>query len=386
MMNQEKATYNLKGAVIALIAVELIFWLGFLGVWFIVRNLMPSLKIENSDWLWALACLPVLGMLFIIILSRKNKKLHRFAENQLLHYLVPELSTMRSTVKFILFRLALAFLFIGLANPKIGTREIEAKQEGTDIVIALDVSNSMNAEDFKPNRLERAKRAISQLVDKLHGHRLGLIVFAGEAYVQLPITTDYSAAKMFLNTVDNSVVPVQGTAIGAAIELSMESFDFENPTQKTIIVISDGESHEDDPIKAAKAANEKGVIIHTIGMGSDKGAPIPEYRGKQKIGYKKDREGTTVITKLDERTLKNVANEGNGIYIRATNASVGLKTLLDEIESMDKTEFETTTYADYEDRFQLFMIIAFILLLIESALPDTKSRIARKLTWKSKEE
>ena len=240
-------------------------------------------------------------------------------------------------------------------------------------MICLDVSNSMLAEDLSPNRLERSKRAIYQLIEKLHNDRLGIIVFAGQAYVQLPITTDYSSAKLFLETIGTDIVPTQGTSIGSAINLAMESFDFENGTSKSIIVITDGENHEDDAMNAAIEASDKGVIVNTIGMGSEKGGPIPVYKNGAQVDFRKDNTGNTVVTKLNEKMLKEFATAGNGSYVRASNAKGGLDKIMSEIDKMEKKEFGSKSFKDYEDRFQIFLIIALFLIVLENFISNRRS-------------
>jgi Ca-activated chloride channel family protein len=244
--------------------------------------------------------------------------------------------------------------------------------------MALDVSNSMLAEDIKPNRLERAKRAISQLIDKLEGDRIGIVVFAGKAYMQLPITSDYSAAKLFLSTIDTEIVPTQGTSIGQAIDLSLTAFS-DNKHEKAIVVITDGEDHDDNPIAAAENALAQGIKVYTIGIGLPEGAPIPEFSNGQQMGFKKDLSGKTVITKLDELTLQKVATAGEGIYVRANNTSAGLNQVFEEISKMEKQRYETKMFSDYEDRFQYFLALALFLLVIELLIFERKSRFAGKI-------
>ena len=270
-------------------------------------------------------------------------------------------------------------MIIGIVNPQSGTKLEEVKRKGADLMICLDVSNSMKAEDLKPNRLEKAKQSISKLVDKLEGDRIGIIVFGGEAYVQLPITTDYAAAKLFLESINTEMIPTQGTAIGAAIDLAVESFGKDEGKNKAILIITDGENHEDNAVKAAESAAEKGITIHAIGMGSVDGAPIPIYKNNVREGFRKDKEGNTVITKLDEKTLQEIATAGNGIFVRATNADAGLNYVLDAIGKLEKKEFESKMYSDYEDRFQWFIAAAFILLLIETFLTERKSKLYQQL-------
>jgi Ca-activated chloride channel family protein len=264
---------------------------------------------------------------------------------------------------------------VGMANPQIGTKYEEVKREGFELMICLDVSNSMLAEDLTPNRLERAKQAISRLVDRLKNDKIGIVVFAGEAYIQLPMTVDHSAAKLFLRSIDTDVVSTQGTAIGKAVELAMSSFSANSKANKSIIVITDGENHEDDALKQAAAAVEQGIKVHTIGIGSLEGTPIPMYKRGQMLGYRKDREGNTVVTKLNETMLQQIAASGEGTYVRANNSRTGLNALMDELEGMEREEFDSKMFTSYEDRFQYFIGVALLLLLIEVLLPSRKLKV-----------
>ncbi|TXB66786.1 VWA domain-containing protein [Vicingus serpentipes] len=331
-------------------------------------------RFEHHIALWALAVIiPLIVIVYLFIQNWKKRKLRDFGNANVIERLMPNVAKKQPVVKFILFTLAMISLLIGIANLQYGTKLEEVKREGVDLMIALDVSNSMLTEDLSPNRLERAKRAIYQLIEKLHNDRLGIIVFAGEAYVQLPITTDYSAAKLFLETIGTDIIPKQGTAIGSAIDLAMESFDFENSTSKSIIVITDGENHEDDAVKSATAAAELGVLVHTIGMGSEGGAPIPIYRNGKQIGFRTDNANNTVVSKLNESMLKEIATAGEGTYVRATNANAGLGIIMNEINQMEKTEFDSKSYSDYEDRFQPFLLLALLLFVIEFFISNRKS-------------
>ena len=269
--------------------------------------------------------------------------------------------------------------FIGIANPQIGTKLEEVKREGIDLMIALDVSNSMKAEDLSPNRLERAKRALLQLVEDLHSDRIGIIVFAGQAYTQLPITTDYAAAKLFLNMVDTDVVPTQGTAIGAAIELAEESFNYEEGGNKALIIVTDGENHEDDAIEAARDASSKGIKVFTVGMGTPMGAPIPIFRGGRQTGFRQDQNGNTVVSSLNEEMLREIAGVGDGIYVRATNSNVGFERILDQLSGLEKQEFESQVYTDYEDRFQFFIGISFLFFSLFLVLNEKKGKWVEKI-------
>ena len=249
-------------------------------------------------------------------------------------------------------------------------------------MIAIDLSNSMMAEDIKPNRLERAKQAISRLIDKLEGDRIGLIVFAGEAYVQLPITTDYSAAKLFLSTLNTNIIPTQGTDIANAIDLSISSFNMQNGQDKAIIIITDGENHEKEAIESAKEAQKLGIYTHTLGMGLSKGGPIPIYNqyGKR-IGFRQDKNNKTIISVLNETLLQDIATAGKGTYVRANNSESGLSSLFAEINKMEKKEIGTMIFTEYKDRFQLFIGIAGILLLIDLILLYKKNKWIKKITF-----
>jgi Ca-activated chloride channel family protein len=268
------------------------------------------------------------------------------------------------------------------ANPQVGTKMQEVKQTGIDVFILLDVSNSMMAEDIKPNRLEKAKYQISNLINKLRGDRIGLIIFAGQAYIQIPLTTDYSAANLFLSAVDVNSVPTQGTAIASAINLATASFDTLS-TQKVIIAITDGEDHEGDVEKAIENAVSREIKLYTIGLGSQAGVPIPVYNNRsQLVGFKKDSQGNTVLTKLDEDVLKRIAIDGNGKYFRGTNYEDHLDKIYSELSELEQTEFGVKKVTDYEDRFYYFLIPALILLVLEFFISEKKSPLYARLNKK----
>lgn len=335
---------------------------------------MEIFRFENPQYFYALAVIPVLLALFIWMIFWKKQALKRYGDWTILHRLIPGMSLSRLVFKFILLMLAFVFLIIGLANPQIGSKLVEGERKGIDIMVALDVSNSMLAQDIEPNRLERSRQAISKLIDKLGNDRIGMVVFAGNAYVQLPITTDHAAAKMFLSTISTKVVPTQGTAIGEALELSAKSFDDEKHS-RAIVVITDGENHEDDAVKIAKEISEQGINVYTIGMGLPEGTPIPEYdQYNRQTGYKKDREGNTVVTRLNEKMLQDIALAGKGVYVRANNAQAGLSVVFEEINKLEKTEFESKMFSDYESRFQYFIAISLLLLMLELLLFERKNR------------
>jgi len=335
-------------------------------------------RFENSGYLWGLLIIPILTLFYIWSRIARKRALRRFGNEEILKFLMPFASKFRPMLKFSVLMLALAFIIAGIAGPQYGSKLKKVKREGIELIIALDVSNSMLAEDIQPNRLDRSKLAISRLVDKLKDDKIGLIVFAGDAYTQLPITSDYNSAKLFLNSVNTQIVPKQGTAIGAAIGLAMRSFTPSSAANKAIIVITDGENHEDDAVSVAKSAVEKGIVVHTIGMGLPQGSPIPVLRNGQKE-YLKDNQGNVVITKLDETMLEQIATAGDGVYVRANNAQIGLNTLFDEINKLDKTEMESLVYSDYEDQFQYFFAIGLLLILLEFVILERKNKFLKNI-------
>ena len=325
-----------------------------------------------------LYCLIPIIILFNWILNKRRKRLLKdFGEIELVQELIPEYSAVRPTFKIIIFLTGLAFLIFALAGPEFGSKLQKSKRKGCEIVIALDVSNSMMAQDIMPNRLEKAKQAISKMVDKLGENKIGLIVFAGEAFTQLPITTDYVSAKMFLSTISTRIVPVQGTAIGSAINLASKSFSPNTLADKAIIVITDGENHEDDAVIAAKDAQAQGIHVYTIGVGLPEGAPIPIDDGTQH-NFIKDENGSVVISKLDEQLLQEIASVGKGAYIRANSSELGLNSIYKEINKLNKSELESKIYSEYENQFQWPLGVAIILLITELLI------LQRKTKWSSK--
>jgi len=324
--------------------------------------------------LYALALIPVFWVLHFLLMQRKRRIMSRIGDPEVVSRLMGGVSDARKRIKFLFFSLAWASLVVGAADPQVGSRMENVKRKGIDMVIALDVSNSMLAEDIKPNRLERSRQAISRLIGKLEGDRLGMVVFAGKAYMQMPITTDYAAARLMLSTVNTDLIPVQGTAIGDAIELASESFD-DNDHQKAIIVITDGENHQGDAVEAAKKAAEKGIIVYTIGMGLPDGGPIPVFQGGRQTGFKKDKQGNTIVTRLNDEMLSEIAAAGNGIYVRANNSRAGLDRVFKEINALEKSEIESRVFSDYEHRFQYFLALAVLFLLTELLISSRKSRL-----------
>ena len=334
---------------------------------------MQLFRFANPEFLYLLLILPVLTGLFIINRVRSRNAIRKLGEAALISRLMPELSRPRPVLKFILLLAGISAIIIVLARPQYGSKLEEVRKQGVEVIIALDVSNSMLAEDIQPDRITRAKQAISRLVDNLSNDKIGLIVFAGDAYTQIPITTDYISAKMFLSTIGPDMVPKQGTAIGAAIRLAAGSFTPGEGKSRAIIIITDGENHEDEPLKEAEEAAKSGIVIHTIGIGSSEGVPIPVSAGGRK-DYLKDQNGTTVITRLDEDILKKIAVTAGGNYIRASSSSIGLDEIFSDIRKMDQSELESSVYTEYNDQFQIFAALALILLVIEIVIMERKNR------------
>jgi Ca-activated chloride channel family protein len=334
---------------------------------------MQLFRFANPDLLYLLLLLPVMVFLFIINEIRKRKALKRFGNPLVVGSLVPEMSKSRPLIKFIIQSLAVLSGVIILARPQFGSKLEDVKKQGVEVIIALDVSNSMLAEDIQPNRLTRAKQAISRLVDNLDNDKIGLIVFAGDAYTQIPVTTDYISAKMFLSAISPEMVPKQGTAIGAAINLGVKSFTPGEEKSKAMIIITDGENHEDNPVASAEEAAKSGIVIHTIGIGSNEGVPVPVTVNGRK-DFLKDVDGNTVITKLDEEILKKIAMSANGSYVRASNSNIGLDEIFGEIKKMKKQELESKMYTEYNDQFQIFAAFMIFLLIVDFIIMERKNR------------
>jgi Ca-activated chloride channel homolog len=339
---------------------------------------METFRFAQPDMLYLLLMVPV--FIFIWILGNRRRRIarERFGEADLVRRLLPDFSSGRMAAKFFIRLLAFIFGVLTVARPQFGSRLEQVKREGVEVIIALDVSNSMLAADIAPSRLERAKQAIAQLVDQLRDDRIGLILFAGDAYTQIPVTNDYLSAKMFLESAGPDAISKQGTAIGAAIDLGMRSFSPESDKSKALIIITDGENHEDDAMTAARAAADKGIVIHTIGIGSPEGSPIQVKTGSR-TDYLKDRDGNTVISKLDEKGLMEIASLTGGRYVRANNTSIGLNEIYNDIGRMKKSETETMMYTEYNDQFLVPAVIMFVLLVIDVLLMDRKNHILRRL-------
>lgn len=338
------------------------------------------IQYDEKIYFYLLIIIPVIVVLFLLLLVWKKRTQKKFANTDLLKRLTPNRSYNKGGIKLVVFILALALLIIGLVNPKIGTKLETVKREGVDIVFAVDVSKSMLAEDIAPNRLEKAKRLVSEIINQLASDRIGIIAYAGQAYPQLPITTDYGAAKMFLQSMNTDMLTSQGTAIDQAIELSTTYYDDAEQTNRVLFIISDGEDHsEGSTIDAVEDAADEGIIIYTIGVGKEKGAPIPIKRNGILESLKKDSQGETVITKLNESVLVDIASEGDGQYIDGSNTDAAVEFIKEELLKMDKKEFEAKQFAEYKDQFQWFIGGALLLLFLDIFILDRKTSWLKKL-------
>lgn len=339
-------------------------------------------RFENPEYLNLLWLIPIIILLLFWLNKRSKKLLNEFADLNLHNSIIPDNSNAKTKIKSAIVILVIALLILAAANPQVGTKLQEVKQTGIDVFICLDVSLSMSAEDIKPNRLEKAKYQISNLIQKLKGDRIGLIIFAGQAYIQFPLTTDYSAANLFLNAVDFNSVPQQGTAIAAAINMAAQSFDTAS-TQKAIVIITDGEDHEGDIEGAIENAVDKGIKIYTIGLGSPDGVPIPVYDERGNLrGFKTDNQGNTVLTKLNEQILKEIASKADGAYYRGNNYEDYLDKIYSDLSQLEKSEYGTKKVTDYESRYYYLLIPALLLLIIEFFISERKSPFFVRLNKK----
>jgi Ca-activated chloride channel family protein len=343
---------------------------------------MEIFRFEHPEYLYGLILLPLLFIALLLLQKAEKKRWILLGELQFVNRLMPKLSYKQKNRKRILLLMALAMMILALANPQVGSKLQKVKRQGNDLIIALDISNSMMAEDLSPNRLSASKMAISRLIDQLSGDRLGMVVFAGNAYTQLPITSDYAAAKMFLSSVNTEYISTQGTSISSAVEQAKNTFEADKENGNTasrnqiLVIITDGEDHEEQVIESVSEARQKGILVYTIGMGTYNGAPVPEYRNGIKTGYKTDAEGHTVVSRYNEGLLEQIAKAGGGKYYSAANNPGALRDILKELNQLEKSEFETQVFRDYESRFQIFAIVAILLLAIEALWSERKIKFS----------
>jgi Ca-activated chloride channel family protein len=338
------------------------------------------LKFLHPEYLWFLLIIPAMAGLFLWLNLRSRQLLQKLVSEKLVRDLAPDVSMVKRSSKQLLLLLAMTFLILTAANPQVGTRLEEIKREGIDLFVVLDVSMSMKAEDIKPSRLEKAKRDVSELLKKLSGDRVGLIVFAGDAFVQFPLTADYAAADLFISAVDVESVPTPGTMIGQAIDRAMKLFSADLPTQKAIIIVSDGENTEGDVLGPIEEAKKAGVRLYTIGMGTTEGGPIPIYDQEgRRVDFKRDRNGSVVVTRLDESMLRDIAVATGGTYRRATSAGNEIDDVFKEIASLEKTEFGVKQVAGFESRYQYPLALAILLLILEHIVSERRGRFVARL-------
>ncbi|WP_343488371.1 VWA domain-containing protein [Allomuricauda sp. d1] len=337
-------------------------------------------QFDEKLYFYLLGIIPVVILLFLMLQVWKRSKQRQFASQRLLKRLAPDKSAFKGTLKLIIFLLGISFLVLGLVNPKIGTKLETVKREGVDIVFAVDVSKSMLAEDIAPNRLEKAKRLVSEIINQLASDRIGIIAYAGQAYPQLPITTDYGAAKMFLQAMNTDMLSSQGTAINSAIDLATTFYNDEEQTNRVLFIISDGEDHSGGTsLQAVENALENGIRVFTIGVGKTKGSPIPIKRNGVVESLKKDAQGEVVISRLNEPVLAELADIGNGLYINGSNTEEAVEIIKEQLNQMDKKEFEAKQFAEYKDQFQWFLGIGLFFLFLDIFLLDKKTAWLKKL-------
>ncbi|MDD2797028.1 MAG: VWA domain-containing protein [Bacteroidales bacterium] len=332
-------------------------------------------RFAHPEFLYVLIILPAIFAFYVYTQIVRYKDLRRFGNPILLEQLMPNVSNKRQIAKFWLLLSAVGVLVFVLAGPQFGAKVDNVKKKGIEVMICLDLSNSMMSRDVAPSRLEKSKQILSKLVDALDNDKIGLVVFAGDAYVQLPITSDYVSAKMFFSTLNPKLVPSQGTAIGAAIHTAMRSFTPNEESEKAIILITDGENHEDDANGAADEAKKKGIRVNVIGVGTPSGSPIPDDLGT----FRKDENGDVVITKLNEEMCRQIASAGKGLYVRADNTNGALKAIENELGKLKKSEVESTIYSEYNEQFQSIALIVLLILLVEFIILERKNRFLKNI-------
>ena len=336
-------------------------------------------QLDASFYFYGLGILPILWIVYFLTMRWKRRAQNRFAHSVLMEKLSPYRSKFKPALKLLMLSLGISFLTLGLVNPKIGTQLETVKREGVDIVFAIDVSKSMLAEDIAPNRLEKSKRLVSAIINQLASDRIGIIAYAAQAIPQLPITTDYGAAKMFLQALNTNMLSSQGTALDAALDLSGTYFDDEDQTNRVVFLISDGEDHSEEGASAAERAANMGIRIFTFGVGTDEGAPIPIKRNGVVESYKKDMKGETVITKRNSVILQEIAEAADGEYVDGNDTQAVVDFVVETLKNMDKKEFEAKKFVSYKDQFQAFLFAGFLLILLEMFLFETKTKWIQRL-------
>ncbi len=332
-------------------------------------------RFQHAEMCWLFMALLLVILLFWRLDKWQKKHINKFNKSERAGFVFPSRIAKRAHLKIFIWLLGMSLVLIGLANPQFGSKKEEVKQKGVDLVFALDVSKSMLAEDIKPNRIERAKHAISKIIDRLGADRIAIVVFAGDAYLQLPLTSDHGAAKMYLNEVSTSMIPIGGTDVSAALKTSIKAFSKEKTKGRAIILITDGENHDEQALEIAKSCGEQQISIYSLGIGTSKGSTIPEFLNGRKIGLKKDKKGSTVVTKINEKLLMDLADLSDGKYVRSSNQNLGLSYLFDQIRGMDQEEYGAKKFSLYEHRFVYFIVAGFFLLLLELMVFSNKVKL-----------
>jgi len=354
---------------------ELVFWVFVVAAVLFVNEFAPHVELHRKDFILLLSALPIAAISFLIHLKWKMKAVAALSEEKLAESTFPRLSMGREVWRFIVWRLAIAMIVVGVLGPKVGSKLQEVESQGSDLVIAIDISNSMMAEDLGMDRMSLAKRTVERVLAKLGSDRVGLVIFAGQAYVQCPLTTDYSALKLFLNTISPDLISIQGTALGEAIDVSVLAFKNSPESSRSILLITDGENHEDDPVAAASRARENGIFVHIIGLATPEGAPIPKYdKSGRKVGFIQGADGSPVVSRLDETVLVATATAGDGSFTRAKKSFVNIAPIINALNSAEKTRTSNVRFTDYDHRFQIFLLFALCLVVLESLIPHTTSR------------
>ncbi len=338
-------------------------------------------RIVNEFYLWLLILIPILIFIHYLLLFYRKKKLKSLGDHFLIEKLMPTYSGIRHNLKFWILISSLILIIFSLTRPQFGSKIDKAQRKGVDLMICFDVSRSMLAQDIQPSRIERSKQAMLKLIDELNNDRIGIVVFAGKSFIQLPITNDYGAAKMFIDRISTDIVEQQGTSIGSAIDLALSSYNLEEEAinSRAIIVITDGENFEDDAIASAQEAVKKNVKVHAIGVGTMEGSPIPILKQNGQVDYHRDGQGNVVVSKMDEPYLQKLVAPGKGIYVRATTSDMGLSKIMNEIDKMDKKEYDSVEYTDYDDAFQYFLALALFLLIFDFLILDRKNKFANSI-------
>lgn len=373
-LNSKNIT-SFQSMALGVILAELVFWVILAAGVVFANEFAPHIELHRKDLILLLFALPIATVSFLIHLKWKMKAVAKLSEEQLAETTFPRLSMGREVWRFLIWRLAVAMIVLGGLGPKVGSKLQEVESQGSDLVIAIDISNSMMAEDLGMDRLSLAKRTVERVLAKLGSDRVGLVIFAGQAYVQCPLTTDYSALKLFLNTISPDLISIQGTALGEAIDVSVLAFKNSPESSRSILLITDGENHEDDPVAAASRAREKGVFVHIIGLATPEGAPIPKYnKSGRKVGFIQGADGAPVVSRLDESVLVATATAGDGSFTRAKKSFVNISPIINALNTAEKTRTSNVMFTDYDHRFQIFLIIALCLVVLESFIPHTTSR------------